>query len=308
MTDALSTAAGHGRDGAESVPSPGCPPPHPSPRRPSVRLPAGSCDSHCHVFGPSAVFPYAADRTFTPVDAPVTQLMALHEFLGLERAVIIQSSCYGSDHRVLLDALAAGQGRYRGVALITPDTPPAEIRRLHAAGVRGFRLHFLPHLGAPPTHGEIRASVARVADLGWHAEIHVHGTDVARYADLIEWFPVPVVIDHLARLDLTHEPNSAAVNALLRLLDTGQVWVKTSGADRVSRSGPPYADAAAFAARLVRLFPDRVLWGTDFPHPNITGPAPDDGLLVDLLADIAPDDDTRHRLLVSNPAEFFGFS
>lgn len=284
-----------------------CPPPHPSPRTPVLRLPEGSCDSHCHVFGPAARFPYAADRTFTPPDAPVGQLAALHRHLGLQRAVIVQSSCYGTDHRVLLDALAAGGGRYRGVALIGAATPRAEIDRLHLAGVRGFRLHFLPHLGAPPTLAEIGATVWLVADLGWHAEIHVHSADIARYADLIRSFPIPVVIDHLARLDLAQGPDSAEASALLGLLDTGRVWVKTSGVDRLSRTGPPYADAVQFAARLVSHAPERVLWGTDYPHPNITGSAPDDGLLVDLLALIAPQDDQLRRMLVQNPAEFFGF-
>jgi predicted TIM-barrel fold metal-dependent hydrolase len=234
--------------------------------------------------------------------------MALHRRLGLQRGVIIQSACYGSDHRVLLDALAAGAGRYRGVAIINPGTSETELSRLHAAGVRGFRLHFLPHLGRPPGRDEIRRIVGLVGDLGWHAEIHVHGADIANYAALIRWFPIPVVIDHMARLDLARGPYDEAVTALLGLLDTGRLWVKTSGVDRVSLLGPPYADAVAFAARLVNLFPERVLWGTDYPHPNITGPAPDDGLLVDLLADIAPGSEQLRRLLVQNPAEFFGFA
>ena len=306
MTDAASAPAGAAAAG-DAVPSLSCPPPHPAPRKPALRLPEGSCDSHCHVFGPATVFPYAPDRTFTPVDAPVGQLMALHRHLGLDRAVIVQSSCYGADHSALLAALAAGGGRYRGVALISPGTPPAEIARLHAAGVRGFRLHFLPHLGDPPTVAEIRDVVALTADLGWHAEIHLHSADIARHAGLIRWFPIPVVIDHLARLDLARGSTSAAVTALLGLLDTGRVWVKTSGVDRVSRTGPPYPDAVALAARLVAHNPERVLWGTDYPHPNITGLAPDDGLLVDLLASIAPGEPERRRMLVQNPAEFFGF-
>lgn len=304
MTDALSTADGHG---GVFIPSPGCPPPHPSPRRPSVRLPAGSCDSHCHVFGPSAIFPYAADRTFTPVDAPVSQLMALHELLGLERAVIVQSACYGSDHSALLDALEAGGGQYRGVGLISRGTSPGAIADLHAAGVRGFRLNFLPHLGSPPEREEIRVIVAMVADLGWHAEVHVRWLDMARYADLIRWFPIPVVIDHMARLDLARDATGEAAGSLLSLLDSGGVWIKTSGADRISLTGPPYSDAVAFAARLVSHAPERVLWGTDYPHPNIKGPAPDDGLLTDQLTRIAPRPDDLHRMLVSNPAEFFGF-
>jgi 2-pyrone-4,6-dicarboxylate lactonase len=289
------------------VPSPGCPPPHPSPRRPALRLPAGSCDSHCHVFGPAKVFPYAPDRTFTPVEAPVQRLMALHRFLGLERAVIVQSACYGADHSALLDALAMGGGRYRGVGLISPNTPPGYIAELHEAGVRGFRLNFLPHLGPPLDREDIRGIVRLVADLGWHADIHVRWTDIARNAKLLLWFPMPVVVDHLARLDLARGPDADGADALLSLLDTGHVWVKTSGIDRVSLTGPPYADAAGFAGRLVARATERVLWGTDYPHPNITGPAPDDGLLVDQISVIAPRPEQRHRMLVTNPAEFFGF-
>ena len=160
----------------------------------------------------------------------------------------------------------------------------------------------------PPLGREdIRRIVALVADLGWHAEVHVRWTGIARNADLIRWFRIPVVIDHLARLDLARGPGADGADALLSLLETGRVWVKTSGIDRVSLTGPPYADAARFAGRLVSHAPERVLWGTDYPHPNITGPAPDDGLLVDQLPVIAPHPDQLHRMLVRNPAEFFGF-
>jgi 2-pyrone-4,6-dicarboxylate lactonase len=289
------------------TPSPGCPPPHPSPRRPSVALPPGSCDSHCHVFGPVAVFPYSEDRTFTPAEATVETLMALHAHLGIQRAVIVQSACYGSDHSVLLDALERGGGRYRGVALIDRRTPRADIERLHAAGVRGFRVHFLPHLRASLSWDDVAATAALVADLGWHAEIHVQSDGVVRFADAMLALPVPAVIDHLGRVDMPEDGDRAATRALLRLLDSGKAWVKTSGADRVSRQGPPFRDAVALAAGLVAHAPERVVWGTDFPHPNIVGDAPDDGQLVDLLTEIAPDEAVRHRLLVSNPMELFGF-
>jgi 2-pyrone-4,6-dicarboxylate lactonase len=289
------------------TPSPGCPPPHPSPRRPSVALPPGSCDSHCHVFGPVAIFPYSDDRTFTPAEATVETLMALHAHLGIQRAVIVQSACYGSDHSVLLDALERGRGRYRGVALIEHRTPRADIERLHAAGVRGFRVHFLPHLRASLSWDDVAATAALVADLGWHAEIHVQSDGVVRFADAMLALPVPAVIDHLGRVDMPEDSHRAASRALLRLLDSGKAWVKTSGADRVSRQGPPFRDAVALAARLVAHAPERVVWGTDFPHPNIVGDAPDDGQLVDLLTEVAPDEAVRHRLLVSNPMELFGF-
>jgi predicted TIM-barrel fold metal-dependent hydrolase len=289
------------------VPSAGNQPPHPSPRRPSVVLPPDSCDSHCHVFGPGSVFPYAEDRTFTPVDAPRERLRALHDLLGIRRAVVIQSACHGTDHRALLDALAKGGGRVRGVALIDRDTGPAQLRRLHDAGVRGFRCNLLPHLGRPPTGTDIKALVTKVADLGWHTELHVQGNGVHDYERLIRATATPVVIDHLGRVDIREGLDSPAVRSLRRLLDAGHVWVKISGVDRVSRQGPPFADAVALAALLVRQAPERVLWGTDFPHPNIVGDPPDEGLLVDLLAEIVPGRADLERLMVTNPTEFFDF-
>lgn len=291
----------------DRTPSEGCPPPHPNPRRPSVTLPAGSCDSHCHVFGPAALFPYSPDRTFTPAEAPLEALIALHNHLGVQRAVIVQSACYGSDHAVLLDALHRGAGRYRGVALIDHQTPRAEIERLHDAGIRGFRVHFLPHLRESLSWDDVVATCSLVADLGWHAEIHVQSDGIVRLAEAIASLPVPTVVDHLGRIDLPEPAAHPAADALLRLLDRGDVWVKTSGVDRVSRLGAPYDDSVRLAARLVAHAPERVLWGTDFPHPNIVGEAPDDGLLVDLLAEIAPGETTLHKLLVANPIELFGF-
>jgi 2-pyrone-4,6-dicarboxylate lactonase len=289
------------------TPSAGCPPPHPSPRTPSILLPPGSCDSHCHVFGPGEEFPYAPDRTFTPVDVPRQRVAQLHRFLGFSRAVIVQSSCNGTDHSVLLDALAAGGGTLRGVALVGEQTTAAQIAELHAAGVRGLRLNFLPHLRRPPGRDEVATVLGKVADYGWHTEIHVSGTGVIEHGDLIRGIAAPVVIDHLGRVDLAEGLDGPSVRALKELLDTGKVWVKVSGADRVSKTGPPYADAVALGALLVEHAPDRVLWGTDFPHPNIVGDAPDDGLLTDLLAEIAPTHDLLTRLLVSNPAAFFDF-
>jgi predicted TIM-barrel fold metal-dependent hydrolase len=291
---------------SEPVSSPGCPPPHPAPTRPSVSLPAGACDTHCHVFGPRQRFPYAADRTFTPVDVPKEQLRDLHAFLGLTRAVIVQSSCHGTDHSVLVDALATSGGRWRGVGLIDARTPPERIAELHAAGVRGFRLNFLPHLPAAAALDELAPVLAVAADHGWHAAVHVHGDGILRYRTLIESLPVTVVIDHLGRVDLSGGPAGAGVDQLRRMLDAG-VWVKVSGIDRVSRLGPPYADAVDLAALLVAHAPEKVLWGTDFPHPNITGPAPDDGLLVEALARIAPTPALRARLLVDNPTTFYDF-
>lgn len=283
-----------------------CPPPHADPKRPSVRLPPGACDAHCHIFGPGDVFPYAPDRTFTPPNVSRHDLRRRHDHLGLDRAVIVQSACHGTDHAALLDALRAAPDRYRGVALITPGTPDSAIAGLHAAGVRGFRLNFLPHLGGAPAPETIAALVRATAPYGWHAQVHVAGDGVRELAGQIRAIEIPVVLDHMARVDLREGLDGPAVRALLGLLDDG-VRVKLSGADRISVTGPPYHDAADLARLLAAYAPDRVLWGTDFPHPNITGPAPDDGALADLVERIAPTAEARHRLLVTNPAELYGF-
>jgi 2-pyrone-4,6-dicarboxylate lactonase len=287
------------------VTAPTCPGPDPAPRAPAVQLPANSCDSHCHIFGPTDVFLYAPERSFTPPEAPKEDLQRLHGLLGFERAVIVQSACHGTDHSALLDALGAGRGRYRGVALISPHTSANQIARLHDTGVRGARLHFTPHLGAAPSPEAIRAVTDLVRPFGWHIALHVAGQGIAEHEDLVRSFPVPVVIDHMARVDL-HDADSAA-ESLFRLLDTGTVWVKLSGADRIAQRPPRMDDAAAFARRLADHAPERVVWGTDFPHPNTHGFMPNDGDLVDLLEDIAPGQAALHRLLVANPSECFDF-
>lgn len=253
------------------------------------------------------MFPFTENRTYTPPDVPKERVFAFHDFLGFDRGVVVHSAPHGSNHAVLLDALAAGEGRYRGVALIDVSTPDEEIDELDRAGVCGFRMHFMSHLGAPPSHEEIDALLTRVGPRGWHVEIHVGGTGVSDHADLLRSMPVPTVIDHMARIDIANGLDTEPAHALMELLDTGHIWVKLSGIDRLSRQGPPYDDAVAFARRLMAHAPERALWGSDFPHPNITGPMPDDGVLVDRIADIAPDEAERERLLVTNPTEFFGF-
>ncbi|WP_235022804.1 amidohydrolase family protein [Amycolatopsis alkalitolerans] len=286
---------------------PTCPGPDPNPKKPAVALPPGSCDSHCHIFGPTAKFPYAPDRTFTPPEVPLEDLRRLHEFLGFSRAVIVQSACHGGDHSSLLDALDRGAGRYRGVALVRPETPDTEIARWHEAGVRGARLHFTPHLGSAPSPETIQAIVGKIRPYGWHLALHVAGEGIAEHEDMVRSLPLTVVIDHMARVDLRQGLGSKAVTALLRLLDTGSVWVKLSGADRLAVHPPGMRDSAALARLLAEHAPERVVWGTDFPHPNTHGFMPNDGDLVDLLTEIAPSPAARERLLVTNPTRCFGF-
>jgi predicted TIM-barrel fold metal-dependent hydrolase len=286
---------------------PTCPPPVPNPTPPHIRLPALSCDSHFHIFGPGKTYPYAPQRAFTPYDAPKERLFALHAFLGFERGIFVQSSCHGTDHSAVLDALAAAEGRYRGVALLVPETPTQEIARLNDAGFCGVRFHFLPHLGNAPSYDSMRAIMRLVAPHDWHVAIHVTGKDLLAHLDFITAIEARVVIDHIARLDVSEGVAGAAYTILRRLIDSGRVWVKLSGTDRVSKQAPPFRDAVLLARTLAEHAPERIVWGTDWPHPNIDKYMPDDGQLVDSIAEIAVDAATRRRMLVDNPAELFGF-
>jgi len=288
-------------------PTPTISPPDPNPKKPRLVLPPLACDSHFHVFGPHRKFPFAPERTFTPADAPKEDLFRLHALLGFERGVFVQPTCHGSDHAALLDLLAAGNGRYRGVALLKPSTKPAEIERLDAAGVRGVRLHFyFPHLGKPMPPEDMRRVIELVAPDGWHIALHLGGDGIFEQYEFITSIEAPVVIDHIGRIDVGAGLNGKAFAVLRRLLDRGNIWVKLSGTDRIAKQAYPYADAVPFARALAAHAPERVVWGTDWPHPNHKA-VPNDGELVDLIAEIAPDARTRQLMLVENPARLFGF-
>jgi 2-pyrone-4,6-dicarboxylate lactonase len=289
--------------------TPTIPPPDPNPKKPRLRLPPRACDSHFHVFGPHNKFPYAPNRPFTPTDAPKEDLFRLHDFLGFERGVFVQSTCHGSDHAALVDLLAAANGRYRGVALLEPTTSEAEVERLDDAGVRGLRLHwYFPHGGGPRPREDMQKMIALAAPYGWHVANHVGGHGMADYYDFIAAIEAPVVIDHMARIDIAEGLNGEAFTALRRLLDRGNVWVKLSGSDRIVKEPHSYAAAVPFARTLAMQAPERIVWGTDWPHPNHKPDAiPNDGELVDLIAEIAPDERTRQLMLVDNPTKLFGF-
>ncbi|MDP4021912.1 amidohydrolase family protein [Methylobacterium sp. NEAU 140] len=281
--------------------------PKPAPHLPSFALPAGACDSHCHIYGPFDRYPLPADRTVTPDEAPETALHRLHDRLGFARAVIVQSQGYGFDHRLMLDTLAAGHGRYRGVALVRPDTAPADVARHAAAGVCGARFDVMAPLDRRPSDAAIRDAVRLIQPHGWHAQIHVGGTRLVETEGFIRALEVPVVIDHMARHDIAEGPDGPAASAMKRLLDTGRVWLKLSGPERISKTGAPFQDVVPLAAGLARHAPERVLWGSDWPHVNLHGPMPDDGDLIDFIAAAVPDPEARRLLLVDNPARCFGF-
>lgn len=283
---------------------------HANPSQPRLKLPAGACDSHVHVFGPGDRYPYAPTRNFTPVDAPRETLFALHHTLGISRCVIVQSMVHGLDNRVVEDAIAAGGGRYLGVALVRADVPDAELARLAAAGFRGVRFNFSRHLGPGAAMDDVVALTHRLAPLGLHLQVHFDADLIHELAGPLRRSAVPVVIDHMARVDARLGAQHANFRRLLDLLQDARFRVKISGIDRVDAGpggAPDYAAGIALAALLLRLFPQQCLWGTDWPHPNHTH-IPDDARLVEALAEIAPTEAQRQQLLVDNPQTFYQFA
>ena len=278
------------------------------PSQPKLRLPRGACDSHVHVFGPGARFPYDPGRATIPADAPKETLFALHDALGIERCVIVHTAAHGFDNATTADTLAARPGRYRGVALAPTTIADAELNALDAAGFRGVRFHYMQHLKAGAPIDDVITFGTRLAPLGWHLQIHMQADRIAELAPAVHRSPVPVVIDHMGRIDASLGLDQPNFQALLRLLEDRNVWVKVSGCDRATRQGPPYADAVPFARKLVAEAGDRVVWGLDWPHPNHQGPIPDDGALVDLIAEMAPGEAARQALLVDNPQRLYRFS
>jgi 2-pyrone-4,6-dicarboxylate lactonase len=293
---------------AADVTAPTIPPPHPDPHPPKAFTPpAGACDAHCHIFGPAARFPFASERTYTPPDSGCDDLERLQDRLGLSRAVFVQASCHGTDNSAMVDALLRGDGRYAGVAMIDDTFTDADLRTLHDAGVRGVRFNFVAHLGGAPDMDQFWRIVGRVAPLGWHVVLHFDAVDLPAYGDVLDRLPVPYVIDHLARIDAAAGLDQEPFVRLVELLGDERAWVKVSGAERLSAEGPPaYGDVVPFARTVIERAPDRVLWGTDWPHPNVKQ-MPDDGDLVDVLAAFAPDDTTRTRILVENPTRLYDF-
>ena len=280
---------------------------HPNPSKPAFKVPPGAVDAHCHVFGPEAQFPFAPERKYTPCDASKDQLFALRDFLGFSRNVIVQATCHGNDNRALVDALVDSQGRARGVASVSRDVTDVELRAMHAAGVRGVRFNFVKRL-VDFTPREVLAEIAgRIAPLGWHVVVYFEAQDLPELWDFFTTLQTTVVVDHMGRPDVTKPVDGPAFELFIRLLrEHPNVWSKVSCPERLSKSGPPgYDDVVPFARRIVESFPDRVLWGTDWPHPNLKNHMPDDGKLVDVLPKIAVTPDLQRKLLVDNPMRLY---
>jgi 2-pyrone-4,6-dicarboxylate lactonase len=279
----------------------------PDPSRPDFAVPPGSVDAHCHVFGPGERFGYAAERKYTPCDAGKEQLFALRDFLGFDRNVIVQATCHGADNSALVDALVAAGGRARGVATVRADVTDDELARLHEAGVRGVRFNFVRRLADPKPDRYYHDIVERIAAFGWHVVVYFEAADLARRWDFLTSLPATVVVDHMGRPDVTQPVDGPEFERFTTLMrDHPQFWVKVTCPDRLTVSGPPhYDDVVPYARHLVDMFGDRVLWGTDWPHPNLRGHMPDDGNLVDLLPRIATTEQARQKLLVANPTRLY---
>lgn len=278
-----------------------------APTRPDYVPPAGAVDAHCHVFGPSAAFPFAPERKYTPVDAPKEKLFELRDFLGFSRNVIVQATCHGKDNAALVDALEGSEGRARGVAVVGADITDEELEALHAAGVRGVRFNFVKRL-VDDTPDEVFESIAaRIKPLGWHIVVYFEAPDLERVAPLIARLGTTIVVDHMGRPDVTKGADSAEFGQFIAMLEGNpDIWVKVSCPERLTVSGPPaYEDVVPFARKLVETFPDRVLWGTDWPHPNMISHMPDDGLLTDMIPKIAVTEQARQALLVDNPMRLY---
>lgn len=275
-------------------------------RKPAFILPRGACDTHVHIWGPFDRFPLAKGAPYTPPERTSDDLVALHERLGVDRAVIVQTTVYKSDNRAMLDGIARSEGRWRGVALIDESFDDAAFRALHEGGVRGVRFGFVKHLGGVPDLALVRRTAARIAPMGWHLVLHLDAGNIPDFLDFFGEFSLPVVVDHMGRVPVRDGLDQTPFRLLLELLKRPNWWVKVSGAERISETGPPFADAIPFAQRLIAAAPDRVLWGTDWPHPNVRW-EPDEADLVDLLPRFA-DAVALQRVLVDNPARLYGFS
>lgn len=284
------------------------------PSKPRFQLPAGAVDSHCHVFGPGSQFPYAEGRKYTPCDASKEQLFALRDHLGFTRNVIVQATCHGADNSALVDACnIAGDGA-RGIATVKRSVTDEELKELHDAGVRGVRFNFVKRLVDFTPKDELQEIAQRISKLGWHVVIYFEAQDLPELWDFFTSLPTTVVVDHMGRPDVTKPVDGPEFKLFRKFMrENPNVWSKVSCPERLTKTGPPaldgeqnaYRDVVPFAKKLVEEFPDRVLWGTDWPHPNLKSHMPDDGLLVDFIPHIATTPELQHKLSVDNPTRLY---
>ena len=292
-----------------------CMPPDPNTRKPSFALPPNSCDTHFHIFGPPEEFPFAPTRQYTPPAAPLEHYLNMAAVVGIERGIVVQPSVHGLDNSVTLDAIKQAGGRFRGVARIDDKTPASEIKKLHEGGIRGIRFNLLDRPRGNVALDVFDRALERIAEFGWSVDLHIDPKNLLEQEKRIRALPAPVVIDHLARVNPADGLAQPAFQLLLDLLKNDRFWVKVSGADKLCKNGVgfylglPYIDVVPFASVAIATAPDRVIWGTDWPHSNnfTPGKTPNDGDLADLLLQFAPDEKIRKKILVDNPARLYGF-
>lgn len=279
---------------------------HPNPTKPKFVVPAGAVDAHCHVFGPGDIFPFAPERKYTPCDASREQLFALRDFLGFEKNVVVQATCHGSDNSALLDVLEHSSDKARGVVTVKSDVTEAELERMHAIGVRGVRFNYVKRLVDPKPDDYYRGIIEKIKPLGWHVVLYFEPADLAEKWNFFTSLGVPIVVDHMGRPDVSKPLDNPDFELFLKFMRENDVWAKVSCPDRLTVSGSPlYADVVPFAKTVVEQFADRVLWGTDWPHPNMKKEMPDDGILVDYVPSIAVTSDLQQKLLVTNPNNLY---
>ena len=280
---------------------------HPNPSKPKFKVPSGAVDAHCHVFGPATKFPFASMRKYTPCDASKEQLFELRDFLGFERSVIVQATCHGNNNDALEDALIYSNGMARGIASVDQDIDRETLKRLDRAGVRGVRFNFVKRLVDSTPKDVFEKISGMIADYGWHIVVYVEAQDLAELVPFLLSLPTIVVFDHMARPDVTKGTDSKEFSLFLKLMENEKFWCKTTCPERLSKSGPgtSYSDVVPFMEMLVKNFSNRVLWGTDWPHPNMKSHMPDDGKLVDIIELFAPDMATQQKLLVDNPMRLY---
>lgn len=279
---------------------------HSNPSKPAYTPPPGAVDAHCHVFGPMAEFPFSPKAKYLPEDAGPEMLFALRDRLGFARNVIVQASCHGTDNAATLNGIARSNGKARGVAVVDPAISDDELDRLHEGGIRGVRFNFLKRLVDDAPKDKFLEVAQRIGRLGWHVVVYFEADILDEMRPFLAAIPVPVVIDHMGRPDVSQGPDGADMRAFRKLLDSrNDIWTKVTCPDRLDPGGVPYDDFVRSVRPLVEAYPDRVLWGTDWPHPNMEKNIPDDGALVDVIPRIAVTEELQHKLLVANPMRLY---
>jgi len=279
---------------------------HPAPSKPRFTPPPGAVDAHCHVFGPMAEFPFSARAKYLPEDAGPDMLFALRDHLGFSRNVIVQASCHGTDNAATLNAIAKSNGMARGVAVVDPAITDAELKALHEGGIRGVRFNFLKRLVDDAPKDRFLEVAHRIQALGWHVVIYFEADILEEMLPFLAAIPTPIVIDHMGRPSMSQGPDGAEITAFKALMDSrDDIWTKVTCPDRLSAQGDPWDDFVEVVRPIVERYPDRVLWGTDWPHPNMQDDVPDDGHLVDVLPRIAVTPELQRGLLIDNPIRLY---